>query len=207
MELDEKDLGNKYNNLLTQVNVEEFLEHRDEIFNLDITLEGELLPKAKVTDLMGYTPRFFGFHYLVSQKVVDCLKEENVSKEKYRLLKVEIKGVDEDYYLLYVPWINKSAIIFSESLIYRTFDADSSDKEYFEIKNLNDYIELQDKEPFNSFDKVVLNSRYIKKHIISIQGITELFFSDAIVDKLLSNSITSLEIKNKTLLHFSEKDI
>ena len=203
VELDEKELG-KYKDLLTQVNIKSFLEHRDKIFDLDIILEGKLLPKAKVTGIMGYTPHLFGFQYLISQTVVECLKEENVSKEQYHLLEIDIKGLDEDYYLLYVPWISNSEIIFSESLIYATFDANSHNKKYFDIKDYNDYIELQDKEPFNSFDKVVLSQQYQRRSIISIQGITELFFSDSLVEKILKKDVSSFEVKQKTLLSFSE---
>lgn len=204
VELDEKYLKDKFYNQLTQTNVKEFSKHRDEIFNLDITLKGKLLPKANVTDLMGYTPHFFGFHYLISQKVANCLKEENVSKEEYHLLKVDIKGLDEDYYLLYVPWISSSEIVFSESLIYGTFDANSSDKKYFDIKNYDDYNELQEKEPFNSFDKVVLSHQFKTKSIISIQGITELFFSDSLAEKILAKNVSSFKIKQKALLSFTE---
>ena len=201
VELHEKELA-KHKNLLTQVNIKGFLDHRDKIFDLDIVLEGKFLPRAKVTDIMGYTPHLFGFPYLISQKVVECLEEENVSKEEYHLLKVDIKGLDQNYYLLYVPWIRNSEIIFSESLIYSTFDANSHSKKYFDIKDYNDYIELQNKEPFNSFDKVVLSQKYQSKSIISIQGITELFLSDSLVEKILKKNISSFEIKQKTLISF-----
>ncbi|MCV6630443.1 MAG: hypothetical protein OIF50_11375 [Flavobacteriaceae bacterium] len=205
VELENKDIENRSNSLLTQGNIDELLNRRDEVFNLDINMQGNLLPKAKATDLMVYTPHFFCFNYLVSQKVVDCLKEENVSLEEYHVLKVNIKEVDEAYYLLYVPWIDFSEIVFSESLVYSTFDANSSDKKYFEINNHDEYMELQDKEPFNSFDKVVLNHKYQKRNLISIRGITELFFSDSLVERMLAKNVSSFEVKQRTLLSFTEK--
>ena len=188
--------------------IDKFLKGQNEISNLEIKhLKGKLLKKAKLTDIMVFSPFFFGYEYIVSQKFVDCLEEEKVSKEEYHLRKIEIIDVEDSYYLLFVPMIPNTEIIFSKSLIYPTFDALSSEKEYFDIKNYEDYIKLQEKEPFNSFDKVVLNSKYQERSIIHLQGVTELFLRDSLVEKMLTRNISSFEVKQKILLSFSNKDV
>lgn len=208
VEIDEEDIkikslvNDELDKLITQVNFNDYLENREKIFELDIRLKGELLKKAKITDIMGYTPYFFGFHYLVSQKFVDCLIEKKVSKDEYHLIPVDIKNLDIEYYFLYVPWINTSEIIFEESLIYNTFDAMSENKKYFDVRNHDAYIELQEKEPLNSFDKVVLDKKYMTNNIISIQGISELFFSDNLINCLENKKTSSFEVKEKVMLSF-----
>ncbi|PQJ76519.1 hypothetical protein [Polaribacter glomeratus] len=188
-------------------NIDKFLKDQNGISNLEIKhLKGKLLKKAKLTDIMVFSPFFFGYEYIVSQKFVDCLEEEKVNKNEYHLRKIEIIDVKDNYYLLFVPMIPNTEIVFSESLIYPTFDALSSEKKYFDIKNYEDYIELQEKEPFNSFDKVVLNPKYQERSIIYLQGVTELFLRDSLVEKMLTNDVSSLEVKQKTLLSFSNKD-
>src|SRR5690606_29131003 len=76
VEIDEKHLKKNDNydeirRLMYQTDLGFFIENRQRVFDLQIDqLKGKLLKKAKLTDIIGFSPHFFGFEYIVSQKFV-----------------------------------------------------------------------------------------------------------------------------------------
>lgn len=202
-ELKKNNNYNEINSTLIATTINDFLEKQDSVSQMKIEhLKGKLLKKAKLTDIMVFTPFFFGYSYLVSQKFVDCLEEEKVSKNEYHLRKVEIINVELNYYLFFVPMIPSTEIDFSNSLMYSEEDFLSDKKNYFKMDNFKDYQEVIKKSLFNRWDKIVLDKRYENNSIINLQASVELFFSDSLIKRMKSEKITSLIVKDRVELLF-----
>lgn len=191
--------------LLTQVNLDDFLANRHRLFNLQVqNITGKLLKKAKQTDLMGYSPYYFGFHFLVSQKFVDILDKNEIDNTEYHLIKVNIDKIKTNYFLFYVPWISNTEINFSESLIYPSIEALSPNKNYFEVRDYDAYCELNKTNPITNFERVVLDNKYSNRDIISVQGVSNLFFSDRLIEAVTSENVSNFEIRDYPILKFSD---
>lgn len=189
--------------LLFNHDINKFLDNRDRVFNLKIeNLKGKLLANAKITDIMGFSPFIMGFKYIVSKNFVDCLMEVTVNSNEYNLIPIKIDGIE--YYLLFIPMIPSSEIVFSESSVYPESEFMSDEKNYFYLKNYNDYLELIKNKPFNRWDKVQLKKQYKDYDIFNIQALSQMFFSEKLTEKLLSKGTTGLIIKNNIKLSFEK---
>lgn len=206
VEIDEKILEKNHNfkqieELILHYDVKKFLENQNDVFNLKISkLKGNLLRKAQFTDIMGFTPFFFGFKYIVSQNFVDCLMEVGVSKNQYNLIPIKINQSKIDSYLFFVPIIPSSEIYFSESLIYPEKDFLNETKNYIKLKNYSDYLGIVKDNIFTRWEKIVLNKKYDNYDIINIQSESNLFFSDKLIAIFKSKEISNLVIKDKVML-------
>jgi hypothetical protein len=210
IEIDEKSL--KKNNNYAQIkklidtkNVFEFLKMQDHILKTKINyLRGNLLNNAKITDIMGFSPFIFGCKYIVSQNFVDCLIEELVDPQEFHLFKMNIRGLDLDYYLFFTPMIPDTNIIFSKSLIYPEKDLLSQTRNYFEINNYQEYQEINKKSLFNRWEKITLDKKFENNSIINIQSSSNLFFTDSLIERFKSKGITNFYTKDKIVLAFDE---
>lgn len=186
--------------LATDINT--FLKTQNKISDLKIeNLKGRLLKKAKLTDIVVFTPFFFGYKYIVSQNFVDCLEEEKVSKNEYHLR--EIKIIDKDavrYYLFFVPMIPIIEINFSKSLVYNRDEALLDEKKQFlDINDYKEYRKSMDEDPFKDFEMICLNKKYESNSIINCQGATELFFAESLIERLKAKNITNLIVPNRQI--------
>ncbi len=202
VKIDEKNLKNNPNytqieRFFNEIDVWEFLRVQEQIFQLKIKcLTGKLLKKAKPTDIMGFSPFIFGFKYIVSQNFVDCLINEMVESNEFHLFKIDVKGLDLDYYLFFVPMIPSSEIDFSKSLLFPEKDLLTGNRRYFDVANHGQYRELLKSNAFIRWEKIVISKKYQNNGIINLQGTSELFFSNSLVEKLLSQSLTNLVVKD-----------
>ena len=190
---------------LLATDINKFLNTQNKISDLKIEyLKGKLLKKAKLTDILVFTPFFFGYKYIVSQNFVDCLNEEKVSKSEYHLREVEIINVDIKHYLLFVPMIPSTEINFSKSLVYNRSEALLDEKKQFlDINDYKEYRKSMDEDPFKDFEMICLDKKYEKNSIINCQGATELFFSESLIERLKTRKITNLVVpKRQTHLIF-----
>lgn len=196
--LKNNDNYNEIKELLLQTDVNVFLKNRQQIFELKVKeLKGNLLKRAKLTDIMGYSDYFFGFKYIVSQKFVDCLLEVGVSKDEYYLIKIEIKNIAESYYLMFVPWVLISEINYSNSIIFKYIDEFEGTKKYYEINSYEKYQKLREDGFIYDFEKISISNKYQSNSIISIQGIPYVFFSETLIARLQAAKITSFELPDR----------
>lgn len=207
VDIDEKTLRNNANygvieTLIGEMDVHKFLENQEHFFQLKIKcLRGKLLKKAKITDIMGFSPFIFGIKHIVSQKFVDCLINEMVGSDEFHLFKIDINDIDGDYYLFFVPMIPSSEIDFSKSLLFPEKDILESNKNYFDINDYGQYSELIKTNLFVRWEKIVLSKKFENKSIINLQGSSELFFSDSLMGEFISQGITNMIIRDKVSLY------
>ncbi len=206
LEFEEKELKENSNykeieETLLATDINRFLKTQNKISDLKIEyLKGRLLKKAKLTDIVVFTPFFFGYKYIVSQNFVDCLEEEKVSKNEYHLREIQIIDSEIRYYLLFVPMIPSTDINFSKSLVYNREEALLDEKKQFlDINNYKEYRKSMDEDPFKDFEMICLDKKYKNNGIINCQGATELFFSESLIARLKAKNITNLVVPNRQI--------
>ncbi len=209
LEIDEKHLKKNKNyknldSLLFETDGSNFEERQNNYFDLDRIsfLKGKMLKRAKFTDLMVFSPYIFGMNYIISQKFLDCIIDINVPLDEYRTFKIEIEKAECNYYLLFVPMIPAKEIIFFNSLLFPESERILTKKKYYEVENYSDYLDLIEKKPLASFEKICLNKRYQSLHIIYSQGSADLFFSISLIQKLKAEKISGL-VANGGLVELS----
>ncbi|CAL2104155.1 conserved protein of unknown function [Tenacibaculum sp. 190130A14a] len=202
-ELRKNDNFKDINNVLLSYNPN-FVNEQEQVANLEIEhLSASFLKSAKETDLVVFTPHFNGYKYIISEKFLECLKELEVSEEDYKIRKVHITGTEQNYYLLFIPMIPTSEIVFSKSAIFPEEDAliDEVDRRYLSFKNYQEFKDYSEENLFYRWAKIALDKHYAKRDIISLQT-GSIFFSDRLVQYFKFRSITSLVIKNGPVLVF-----
>lgn len=210
VEIDENDLKKKTNSkeiedLFFNYDINYFLSNQEKVFNLKIeNVKGKLLNNANLTDVMGFSPYAMGFKYIVSRRFIDCLMEIIIDKNQYNLIPITIGGVSDEYYLLFIPMIPSSEIIFSDSILYPESEFLSKKKNYYKLENYSEYCELIKTELFNRWERIKLKKQYESYDILNIQAVSQMFFSERLTEKLFSKNITNLTIKNNIKLVFEK---
>ncbi|OXE99607.1 hypothetical protein BC749_12420 [Flavobacterium araucananum] len=202
-----------YNNLTKDIESQSFLDFFDysnkdfwsdqeRIKNFKIpVIKGEMLKKATVTDIMGYAPIISYLNEAFSYKYVSILKEYNI--DNYGTFKIEIQDVLERYYLLFNKTICLDEIDYKESTLV-TGHAMMDNLKYYKVENEFEYIEFKQKNPLGKFDKISISKEFFGKDIICIQPLANPFYSEKLINGLINEGITGLEIKyeNSTKLSF-----
>lgn len=187
--------------ILIDSTIKDFLLNQHLIPRMNLPeIKGTLLNKAKLTDIMVFSPYMFGIKYVVSEKFVNCLSELNVSDKEYHLFPISIKDVVEKYYLFFVPYISNREVNFSKSLLYPDNEICDDQKSYFKINSYQEYCELNERNPMISFEKLTLPSKYKERDIISLQGVVNIYFSQELFESMRANNISSLVIPNRQII-------
>lgn len=203
VEIDENSLElndnlKEINTVLNQTNVFEFLDNQDGVTQLKIeSLKGSLLKKAKATDVMGYSPFYFGFSFIVSEKFIDFLKKEKVNKDEYHFFEITIDKLDDKHFFFFVPMIPTSEVVFDKSILFLEKDFLEKEKKRLEIDSLGEYQDFTMQNPFVYFEEICLNKKHKNKDIISVQATNELFFSQRLIEKLNKEDISNLILPNR----------
>lgn len=188
-----------FTNLFLKTKVEDFLlinttKIKD---SLSSGLKAKRVERAVATDFIVFSPYLFGIKYIVNSKFVNCLDYLDVSKDQYSLLPIELEECSDKHFLLFIPWVPNYKINFNKSLIYPQYEKFNENKTYYEISNLNEFIELQNDDPFFSFEKIVINSAEIgERDLIHLQASPYTFFSKRLMDLIKAESLTNIiEVK------------
>lgn len=169
-----------------------FWKDQNNVFGLKIpAIRAKLLKKAKITDIMGYTPNITFLKDVLSSKYIGILNQFNINK--YKIFEVEIENLDEKYYLFYPLTIVLEDINYERSLIY-TGHKIMKNVKYYSINTYKEYREFKTLNPIHSFEKISISKEYENLDLISIQGTGRNFYSERLIEGLLKNQITGLQI-------------
>lgn len=189
--------------LIIKTNINDFIKHQNSIYKLNIRyLKGVLLKNANLTDILVFSPFFFGYQYVVSQNFVDCLFEVGVSNNEYHLRKIEIENINVNinYYLFFVPFVPNTEIDFSNSILYPEEDLLSRNKRYYTFNSYQEFLQYSNNNLFYRWKKICLDKKYRNRDIIKLQINNKLFFSKRLIKKLQEKKITNLVVKNENIL-------
>lgn len=164
-------------------------------------IPAEMLKKAKVTDIMGYSPKVTFLNEAFSSKYFNILKEYDV--DILGAFEVKIQNVIEKYYLLFNKTICLDEVFYKESVLM-TGHAIMDNLKYHHVDNEFEYIEFKQKNPLGKFDLISIPKVYFRKDVISIQHLSNPFYTEKLINRLLNEGITGMEIKyeNSIKLNF-----
>lgn len=182
--------------LLNHYNVKQFLTQTNDVFSQDYNeLKGKLRKNAKLTDVMEHDVMLWGSKFVVSEKFKNLLVDEKICEQEYKLFPVEIEGLSEDYYLLYIPMISLVNVVFRESSIYLTKHISPMKSNYelpiLDVKTYEDYKVI---EGLNKFRRICLPKEYGDKDILSVQGAVLPYFSKRLVEKMIELAFSNVQV-------------
>lgn len=179
--------------ITNKINYEDSYKYIQEIENF--TFYAKKLRKAKLTDIIGYSPFLYLFKNAYSKEFIKIISDFNIGD--YKDFELIIKNEKEKYFLRSFKRIRNTEIDFSETYFDRR-------PWYTDLFKLNNPEEVS--KDYSAHVKILtLPKKYSDLDIISTQINHELFFSSRLVDCLMMNNITGLNIrdKNKVKLTFS----
>ena len=157
-------------------------------------IEAHLVKRAVLTDLMGFSPYFFGCSFMISLKFLKYLREFGIDNE-VNVLPVNIKGADNLVYILFVSMISIDSIDFKES---RLIDSSNPyNKKLVNIKSYQEFRNYQESGIYFDFDRICIPKKFQNKSILNLQAESNLFFSDELIRFLKTKDISSFEISNR----------
>lgn len=162
-------------------------------------VHGRLLKEAKLTDFLVFTPFLFGIPFIVSERVANCLLQYRMDSDNWRLLPVDLEGVDAIFYFLFLPLILEEEIIFSESVVFAGGKMRGKPKTYLSIQSYADYRAALEAHLFVNFERIVLPATYENRTILNIQGVPTPFFAKQVVDDLLNMQASSMVIPSRKI--------
>ena len=152
-----------------------YFAHKDTIYkNLPDNLTGTLERKKKCIDYMDYYPKFLSLNAVISGRIKRIFEELNVGKNEYILKPITIKNADEPYYLLFVPIIDYSEIIFPKT-VFEDITGKGEDRVF---NSVEEYLNTKG---LYTIKKVELPQKYSAYDIIRIPACPEAFFSERIL--------------------------
>jgi len=167
-------------------------KNQDDITNFEIPeIKGEMLNKAKVTDIMGYTPSISFLNEAFSFKYFTILKEYNVNI--LGAFEIQIKDVIEKYFLLFFKAVLLDEINYENSLVM-TGHPVLDNVEYHKIDNAIDYVHFKEKNPTSKFKKICIPKKYFGEDVINVQPLANPFYSEKLINELTEKKIKGLEI-------------
>lgn len=174
-----------------------YFAHKDTIYeNLPDNLTGTLERKKKCIDYMDYYPKFLSLNAVVSERIKRIFEELNVGKNEYILKPITIKNADEPYYLLFVPILDYSELIFPKTVFEDIFPKDAFGRvlEKGEDIVFNSVEEYLSTKGAYTIRKGVLPKKYSAYDIIRIPACPEAFFSERILKAFEEAGIVGYDI-------------
>ncbi len=110
-------------------------------------LEFNLEPKAKLTDILDFTPFIYGA-MVVSKRLMEILKKYNLGNIQYRQVQINsFEGVRQDfeYYLVQTPKFDLNNIDWNITFFYsvlQSMEKNFKDFTYYRVKDSQEYLEL-----------------------------------------------------------------
>lgn len=204
--IDEKIVGKSGNPYVVEIQSEEFEEYKrkynkdifynlenfkggNDFTNMPTNLDGHLIRRKKIIDIMDYTPHFLGLHFIVSKKVKNTIENLHIDNNEFCFKRIKIKNTGDDCYLLLVPFVDYDDLIF-EKTIYRrkTYD----DIFYKQYSSNEERLKDEDKYKYDIY-KGYISEKYKNYDIINLRG-GGLYFSERLITELVENNIIGLDI-------------
>lgn len=163
-----------------------FINRESKRPNFTLTsLNGYLFKSAKLLDFMLMSPYQICCEYVISQKAKDILDNFHLQEHYYFPITLWFKGdkIEEQYYVLYIPYLDYQIIDFSKSIIAKN---ETSVSEIVEVNTLEDYkkyltpsikkiaikkLEFDDYDLFSPRVSGLLVSEKLKESLSEVTGI------------------------------------
>ncbi len=209
VEIDDKSIDENIEHFFNLSDINYFIENQDKICKRDMSIiEASLIKGAKLTDLMDFTPGSFILKHIVSNDLRKVLMKSNNENNSLVFLDINLKDVNTNYSLLFVPIIPMSEVVFQKSICYvsknHRFIKGKGvvfDKDYLDINSYSDFQNM-DYSIHNSWEKLVLPSKYKEKSILKLQMSPHLFIASSISSVIESSNLSNIRFIDKIVLEF-----
>lgn len=162
-------------------------------------IKGKMLKKAKVTDIMGYTPSYALLNYIYSESFIDVIKDFNI--DYYKMFPFKIENVEMLYYLLFVNTIRIDELNFERSVVF-TGRKILKNEVYHSLKSFEDFLELRKEFPLISYEKITISKKFKNRDIIAIQSAVDNFYSERIIETLYKKDLKGIDVRSVIELDF-----
>ena len=209
VEIDDRSIDENVEHFFNLSDINYFIENQDKICKRDILIiEASLIKGAKLTYLMDFTPGSFILKHIVSNDLRRALTRSNNGNNSLMFLDINLKDVNANYSLLFVPIIPMSEVVFKKSICYvsknRRFIKGKGivfDKDYLEINSYSDFQNMG-YSIHNKWEKIVLPSKYKEKSILKLQMSPHLFVAGDISSVIESSNLSNIRFIDKIILEF-----
>lgn len=172
----------------TNKNLKMYFAHKDTIYkNLPEPLFGYLEGKKSCIDYMDCYPFFLSMKAVVSSRVKRIFENLNINKTEYILKPITLRGAEEQYYLLFIPIIPDTELIYSKTLFENVSDKN-------DVKMFKDSEELHGAEKLYIAKKAILPRKYSTYKILDVQATFGPFFSEDIINAFEEEGIVGYDV-------------
>lgn len=167
-------------------NISIYFENKHSLYsNMPQEITGHIVKRKDCVDIMDFTPACLSLKAVVSEKVKNVFENLRIQKSEYIFKQIKIKGIESDFYLLFVPIIRDTEFVYPKCVFAEMFNGDEkvyqSRQEYY-----------NDNEIY--FPKrITLNAKYKGFDLLYPQG-ADVFFSERIIDAFKNEGITGYDI-------------
>jgi hypothetical protein len=153
-----------------------------------------LLPKAKLTDFLDFSPFLITCDFMISEDVLTVFRKLKI--QQYVTYPVQIykrkkKPIAEKYYLFCCPLQGYDVINFQESVFYT--GSEITGKKYV---HYNNHVEYQSDNRITNVEKLVLNENFDSTLDLFTTRIGGIFVSEALKDAIEIIGFTGVRISN-----------
>ncbi|WP_207422811.1 hypothetical protein [Desertivirga brevis] len=154
----------------------------------------KFLKKAKVTDVISYSPKLVEFQFIISTKakaVLDQLNLPNCRFYKTSLFDSRGDKVPNNFFMLQMTYSDVDVINFRKSSFYR--GSDILGKKYLNINNYQEFQQEKEIDALISVEHISLKKEMIKSDLI-LSPVGGLFASERLWDKWSDLRITGIKV-------------
>lgn len=157
-----------FKNLLSEFTIKyDFDKNQIEPADLDFEYV-KLLKKAKITDIISYSPSLREFQFILSSKAKGLLEGLNIPNCRFYTTKLyDYNGnqVHDNFYMLQTSYLGYEAINFEKSIFY--FGSEISGKRYQKINNYEEFRKALDLNPILTTEHVGIKKEFVNSEFIN----------------------------------------
>ena len=148
---------------------------------------GNLVERSDVIDYMDVRPHCSSLKAVISNKVKNILESLNVNPIEYILKEIRIQGVQERFYLLFIPLIQNKDYHFPKCEFVDIFD----ESKKYTFKNAEEY--NKNDKGFYMLKHICLNESYENYDILYPRD-GFLFMSERIINEFNNQKVIGFDI-------------
>lgn len=164
----------------------------------------KLLKKAKVTDIISFTPNLMGVDFLISSKAKGLLDGLNLPKSYFfdaSIYTFDKRQVEARYFALYTTYLGFECIDFDKTVFFSR--SRGLGKSYHHFSTYQDWKDYWDspKHELVQAEKIGLKAEYAKSDFIKTR-LGGPFVSDRLLDRWTNFEVTGFIVRKEPTIEF-----
>jgi len=154
----------------------------------------KLLKKARITDIISYSPKLLEFQFILSSKAKGLLDGLNIDNCRFyptKLYDHSGNRVSDNFFMLQTTFLGFEAINFEKSIFY--YGSEILGKKYQKINSYGEFKKAVDLNPLLSTEHVSLKKEFINSDFIIIR-LGGPFVSERLWDRWSNFGVTGIKV-------------